>query len=127
MKKIVYLIIGLVATGLAIVGVWTPGLPTTPFLLVALWSFSQSNQRLHNWLTHAPIFKHAMTEVKNYEQHRAIKKKVKIISQSTAWFSSLLVLLTTGFGITTVTVVLAAISCSLAMYVIPTLKNDVEN
>lgn len=37
-----------------VIGVFVPLLPTTPFLLVAVYCFSASSPRFHDWLIHHP-------------------------------------------------------------------------
>ncbi|MGL4292878.1 MAG: YbaN family protein [Bacteroidales bacterium] len=50
MKRILYIIAGCLAVTLAVIGIFVPGLPTTPFLLLASWLFYHSSEKLHKWL-----------------------------------------------------------------------------
>lgn len=116
-KRAVLFSIGCLATVLALIGVWTPGLPTTPFLLVALWAFSGSSQRLHTWLTSAPVFGAAMKHVKLFQEKRVVKKEVRIVAQLCAWSSFLVMLLLYGpRSYTTMIVFAAALLCSISMW-----------
>ncbi len=114
--------LGLVATLLAIAGAILPGLPTTPFVLVALWAFARSSERLHAWLTRIPLLKHALVEAQRFEDRRAIRLPIKITAATFAWGSVLLTAIVSGaerpvlLGI----VAAAAISATVFMCWIPT-------
>lgn len=73
----VYFILGWFFFGVGAVGVAVPGLPTTPFMLLALWSFSKSSQRFHDWLYAHKVFGPALRQWRAY---RVIPLKVKWIA-----------------------------------------------
>ncbi len=50
MLKYIYLILGLISLALGLLGIVTPGLPTTPFLLLTAFLFAKSSPKLHQWL-----------------------------------------------------------------------------
>ena len=65
MKRIVYIISGLLCVGLGALGVVVPGLPTTPFLLLASWLFYRSSPRLQEWLLQSWLG----TYIRSYHRH----------------------------------------------------------
>ncbi|OVE82119.1 hypothetical protein BVY03_01890 [bacterium K02(2017)] len=77
MKKFLYKIAGLAFVGLAVIGVIVPGLPTTPFLLVAAGCFAKSSPKLHQWLLNNKVF---APIIKNWQETRSIPKRAKWIS-----------------------------------------------
>lgn len=42
------------AVALAIAGIFVPGLPTTPFVLLAAWAAARGSERLHRWIVRHP-------------------------------------------------------------------------
>lgn len=56
LRRALYVALGLFFVVLGLVGVVTPGLPTTPFLLLAAFFFVRSSPRLHAWLLRSRLF-----------------------------------------------------------------------
>ena len=54
--RLAYLTAGWAFFALGIVGAVLPVVPTTPFMLLALWAFSPSSRRFHDWLYHHRVF-----------------------------------------------------------------------
>jgi len=53
-KRIVFLALGWLFFVLGVIGVFLPVMPTTIFMIMALWAFANSSQKMHTWLyTHA--------------------------------------------------------------------------
>jgi len=61
----------------AIAGAILPGLPTTPFLLLASWCFSKSSRRFERALKQSPLLGPFLN---NWERHRAITRRVKTMA-----------------------------------------------
>lgn len=118
-KKLLYVFIGLVCTGLGILGVWVPGLPTTVFILIALWAFSHSSQRLYGWLTRIPLLKQAVQEAHRFQREGTLSPRIKLISQGSAWLSFAIVTSLTRSVTLAVILGLTALSCSVFMHLVP--------
>ncbi len=76
MLRPLLLLLGFVFVGLAGVGVVLPGLPTTPFLLLAAACFAKSSTRFYNWLTNSQIFGPI---IRNWRETRTIPLRAKVI------------------------------------------------
>jgi uncharacterized protein len=53
--RLFYLGLGWLCVGLGVIGIIMPILPTTPFLLVAVWAFSKSSPELAEKLRNHPV------------------------------------------------------------------------
>lgn len=49
-RRIIYIVIGIILTAVGVVGIVTPLLPTTVFLLIAGGLFAKASPPLHRWL-----------------------------------------------------------------------------
>jgi uncharacterized membrane protein YbaN (DUF454 family) len=70
---------------LAIIGVFLPGLPTVPFLLLSAWFAARGSERLHRWLYAHPHFGKLLID---WEQQGAISHPSKIaavVMLSVSW------------------------------------------
>ena len=80
----ILVIAGFVFTGLGLIGIFLPLLPTTPFLLLAVACFARSSKKHHFWLMDNKWFG---SFIKDYHEKRGIKLRVKIIAISLLWIS----------------------------------------
>ena len=117
LKRAVYIAIGLSSLGLAVLGALLPGLPTTVFLLISLWAFSRSSERLHGWVKRMPLFREALVHVERYHAERSISRGVKTVAVTCAWASVAVFFLGRGLepSLTALALVLLAMSCTIFM------------
>lgn len=77
-KRILFATGGSFALVLAVLGVFVPGIPCTPFALLSAALFAKSSEKLYNWLLSNRILG---PRIKNYQRRKGISKggKVKVI------------------------------------------------
>lgn len=73
-KRGLFLLLGLIALALGLLGIVLPLLPTVPFILLAAFCFARSSERLHYWLMTHPWFADALTQ---WQEQRAMSKGLK--------------------------------------------------
>jgi uncharacterized membrane protein YbaN (DUF454 family) len=103
---------GSIALLLGIIGIVVPGLPTTPFILVAAACYARASERFYHWLLRNPTFGPLIAE---WRRHRSIPWRVK-------WLAISLMSLTISVSIWTLSgrpwlqAMLAAIGVSTAIW-----------
>lgn len=122
LRRFLYVVAGLTCVGIAYLGMILPGLPTTPWVLLASYCFSRSSPRLAWWLKRSPIFGRLL---RDWDEHRGIRRPVKV-------FSVCLVVTVVGLSIAfgglpvwvkCVIGGLALIGICTVVFVVPTIKS----
>jgi hypothetical protein len=68
-RRIALLICGWCNVALGMIGAVVPGMPTTVFLIIALWAFTRSSPRLRHWLYNHPRYGAAL---RDWDRHGVI-------------------------------------------------------
>lgn len=80
MKRYLYITLGLISLALGLIGIVTPGLPTTPFILLTGFLFTKSSPRLYRMLSDNKLTGRYLRRVKGGLSIRGL-----IISISLMW------------------------------------------
>ncbi|WP_417525489.1 YbaN family protein [Marinovum sp.] len=80
MLRLFWIVLGCLAIGLGVLGIFLPLLPTTVFLLIAAFCFARSSPRLHDWLVEHPTLG---PPIINWREYRAISQRAKVLAVST--------------------------------------------
>ena len=86
------LALGWVMVGLGSIGAVLPLMPTTVFMLIALWAFSKSSPRFRIWLYTHPKFG---PPLQAWQRDGAISPRLKVVAVSTMSVSGVLVAVVT--------------------------------
>ncbi len=73
-KKLFWNTLGFLSLGMAYIGVITPGIPYSPFIVFAAYCFSKGSERMHRWIYNHKLFGPFLT---NWNQKRVFPTKMK--------------------------------------------------
>ncbi|MEA4985388.1 MAG: YbaN family protein [Paludibacter sp.] len=111
--KAFLIVIGFIAVGLGILGMFLPILPTTPFLLLAAACFAKSSDKFYHWLLNNRWFG---SYIKNYREGKGIPLKIKIMALSFLW-STILISIVFFLDNIHVQVLLFAIAAAVTIHI----------
>jgi hypothetical protein len=75
-KKFLYFALGCACIAMAWIGVVTPGIPYSPFVVAAAFCFARSSERAHRWIMTHKIFGPFLT---NWSEKRVFPQKMKYL------------------------------------------------
>ena len=75
-KKALWTTLGFLSLGMAYIGVVTPGIPYSPFVVFAAYCFSKGSERMHRWIYNHKIFGPFLT---NWGEKRVFPLKLKFL------------------------------------------------
>ena len=73
-KKLFWNILGFLSLGMAYIGVITPGIPYSPFVVFSAYCFSKGSERMHRWIYNHKLFGPFLT---NWTEKRVFPIKLK--------------------------------------------------
>ncbi|MEQ8194278.1 MAG: YbaN family protein [Rhodospirillales bacterium] len=110
----VTIVFGWANVALGVVGIVVPGMPTTVFLLIALWAFSKSSVRFQTWLWNHDRFG---PPIRAWHEHKVIAPAAKIaaVSMMSLSFAIVTVFIAKSWVLPTV---LVSVMLPAALYVV---------
>ncbi len=122
MKKIFFIVIGVISIVLGIIGIFVPGLPTTPFVLLSSWLFYKSSKRMHDALHRSPLGKY----IRRYESRQGMSRSGKLLYIACMWVmisrSAFLVLV--NIHIRILVLIYGGIGTCSVLLIVPTARKD---
>ena len=122
MKRIILISLGWICVGLGFLGVFVPGIPTTIFLIIALWAFTKSSEKLRHWLLNHKRFGPILN---NWQEHKVVPRRAKILM--VVLMSLAVILFYYSLQSLILTIGLIIILVSVAIYVISLPSKIPEN
>ena len=81
-RKAIYILVGCISIVLGVIGIFVPGLPTTPFLLLSSWLFYKSSKRMHDALHRS---RWLGPYLRRFQERRGVSWKTKWFSIACMW------------------------------------------
>lgn len=123
MKRYVYIGLGLLCVGVGALGVAVPGLPTTPFLLLASWLLYRSSPRLQRWLLASWLGKY----IRSYNRRggMTVAQKIGAVGMMVAMvILSTWVFIPAGSVARIIVPVAGAVGALTVIFAVPNAKSD---
>jgi uncharacterized membrane protein YbaN (DUF454 family) len=120
--RYLYILTGGIAVLLGIIGVVVPGLPTTPFVLLASWCFYKSSPRLQAWLLQSFLGKY----IRDYKEKGGLtmRKRLYIIALMATMVSMSIIFFIPNTTVDIIVGIAGLIGCIVVGFVVPKAKEN---
>ena len=120
--RVFCIVAGCIAVILGTIGVVVPGLPTTPFVLLASWCFYKSSPRLQAWLLQSFLGKY----IRDYKEKGGLttRKRVYIIALMATMVSMSIIFFIPNTTVDIIVGVAGLIGCIVVGFVVPKAKDN---
>ena len=120
--RYIYIVCGCIAVTLGTIGVVVPGLPTTPFVLLASWCFYKSSPRLQAWLLQSFLGKY----IRDYKEKGGLtmRKRLYIIALMATMVSVSIIFFIPNRTVDIIVGVAGLIGCIVVGFVVPKAKEE---
>ncbi len=122
MVKAILIILGTLSLGIGIIGIFVPGLPTTPFILLTAGLYLRSSDRLYQMLVQNTYLGNY---IKDFQKNRGVTRITKIYSITLMW---IMIFISVYFFIANalikwLIIIIGVIGTVVMGYILPTIKN----
>lgn len=122
-KNGVFVISGILCVALAVLGMFLPVLPTTPFLLLAAFLFSRSSEKFYERLLNNRF---CGEYLRNYREGRGIALKQKVITIAILWATIIYGIWFVG-SVVWISLILLAVASGVTIFLISVKTYKPEN
>lgn len=125
MRKVLLIVAGSVSLFLGVLGIFVPGLPTTPFMLLTGFLFAKSSPRLYNWLL---MNKYLGKYILNYQRRKGMTLRQKIYALTLMWVMIAISagLLVHSLPVRIVIIVAGIVGTVVMGFIVPLARNENE-
>lgn len=122
MIRIIFIFFGCIALILGTIGIFLPGLPTTPLVLLASWCFYKSSPKMREWLLNSFFGNY----IRDYERKGGMTKgkKVLVITLMVTMVLTSAFFLITNPIVRYIVLAAGAIGCIVVIFFVPNAKDN---
>ena len=124
--KGILIVLGTISLILAVAGVFIPGLPTTPFVLLSAGLYIRSSEKLYNTLISNRFFG---SYILKFQSDRGMTRRQKYFSIGTMWIMITLsyVFFISNLSFKILVLVVGIIGTIVMGFIIPTVQKDKDD